>query len=97
MIGTNLAFEIFGQDQVDSSETFMGFLSAYPDLVIFNDEAHHVHEKARKDSAKELDAKWLEAVKRLRDYHKTLGARAGLFLQVDFSATPFFGAGMRKE
>jgi type III restriction enzyme len=93
----NLAVQIFGQDQVDTSETFLAYLSSFPDLVIFNDEAHHVHDKARKGAETDVDARWLEAVKRLRAHVKSLGPRAGLFLQLDFSATPFFGAGMRKE
>ena len=93
----NLAVQIFGQDQIDTSETFLAYLSSFPDLVIFNDEAHHVHDKARKGAETDVDARWLEAVKRLRAHVKSLGSRAGLFLQLDFSATPFFGAGMRKE
>ena len=92
-----LATQIFGSDEGDNSEVYLSFLSSYPDLVIFNDEAHHVHSKARSEGNKDIDAKWLEAVKRLREHNRRLGARAGLFLQVDFSATPFTGAGNAKR
>lgn len=92
-----LATQIFGRDEGDASEVCLSFLTSYPDLVIFNDEAHHVHSKVRQDGTKDLDAKWLEAVKRLREHNRGLGNRAGLFLQVDFSATPFTGAGRAKR
>ncbi len=93
----SLATEIFGRDEADSSEVYYSFLSSYPDLVIFNDEAHHVHSKARAEDSKDIDAKWLEAVKMLRNHNRGLGSKAGLFLQIDFSATPFTGAGRGKR
>ena len=92
-----LATQVFGSEEGDNSEVYLSFLSSYPDLVVFNDEAHHVHSKARSEGNKDIDAKWLEAVKRLREHNRRLGARAGLFLQVDFSATPFTGAGNAKR
>lgn len=95
----NLEAELFGPDiGEDMAVAYQEYLVAYPDLVVFNDEAHHVHSKGRREGAKDLDAKWLEAVKALRHdiqlYHRS---NAGLFMQVDFSATPFYGAADKKE
>lgn len=95
----SLLLETLGREEAgDTSVMYTDYLTAYPDLVVFNDEAHHVHNKAKKGGAKDLDAKWLQAVKNLRDEIRTnWDRRAGLFMQVDFSATPFYGAGDKKE
>lgn len=89
----SLARDILGDDdETDKSETYLDYLAAYPDIVVFNDEAHHVHDKAKRGAQKDLDAQWLVALKKLRDEIVARHRRnAGLFLQVDFSATPFYG------
>ncbi|MBI4393694.1 MAG: DEAD/DEAH box helicase family protein [Euryarchaeota archaeon] len=93
----NLADELFGAEKEDSAFVYRDFLAAYPDLVIFNDEAHHVHSRAKSATTKDLDAKWLEAIKDLRaDIHEN-HRRPGLFMQVDFSATPFYGESAEKR
>jgi type III restriction enzyme len=94
----SLAREIFGDDEDDKAETYLDYLASYPDMVVFNDEAHHAHDKAKRGGEKDLDAQWLIAVKKLRDkISGRHGRNAGLFLQVDFSATPFYGEGETKE
>jgi type III restriction enzyme len=70
------------------------FLSEFPSLVIMNDEAHHVH-SGRTATNEELV--WRKFIKVL---HAKLEERhsedQGLFVQYDFSATPFFGSGTQK-
>lgn len=76
-------------------EVIAEFLSEFPDLVIMNDEAHHVHGK--KTSANE-ELVWRKFINylygRLKDKHKE---KSGLFLQIDYSATPFYGSGKNKD
>ena len=60
-----------------------------------NDEAHHVH-AGKSDSNEELVwRKFIRALRqRLIERHKD---DKGLFIQYDFSATPFFGSGTQKK
>lgn len=70
------------------------FLSEYPDITIMNDEAHHVHLKLGSDE----ELVWRKFItllyQRLVERHKK---ERGLFLQIDYSATPFFGTGTQKK
>jgi type III restriction enzyme len=66
----------------------------HPDLLVLNDEAHHVHSD---------DLEWAKAIARLSGSSPSLRAgRVGegdgqrLVMQLDFSATPYTGAGDRK-
>jgi len=61
-------------------------LSQHPDLLVLNDEAHHVHSD---------DLEWAKAISRLHDAGCAQGG-PGLVMQLDFSATPYTGAGDRK-
>lgn len=76
-------------------EVIAGFLSEYPDLVVMNDEAHHVHGKK---TAKNEELVWRRFMnvlyERLSERHQK---KRGLFLQIDYSATPFYGSGTRRE
>jgi type III restriction enzyme len=53
---------------------------------VLNDEAHHVHSD---------DLEWAKAIRRLHEAGRTRGSE-GLVMQLDFSATPYTGAGERK-
>ncbi|MCX5653972.1 MAG: DEAD/DEAH box helicase family protein [Planctomycetota bacterium] len=76
-------------------EIIADFLTQYPDLVIMNDEAHHVHGKG---TVKGEELVWRRFMKVLdergRERH---GENRGLFLQMDFSATPFYGSAHKRE
>jgi len=61
-------------------------LVEHPDLLVLNDEAHHVHSD---------DLEWAKAIARLHDAGRARG-KQGLVMQLDFSATPYTGAGDRK-
>jgi type III restriction enzyme len=86
-----------GEDVEDQprGEVIADFLSEFPDLVVMNDEAHHVH-GAKSASNEELVWRRFMNVlyERLRENHQD---RQGVFLQTDFSATPFYGSGVKKE
>ena len=61
-------------------------LAQHPDLLVLNDEAHHVHSD---------DLEWAKAINRLHEAGCAQGGQ-GLVMQLDFSATPYTGAGDRK-
>lgn len=82
-------------EEMPRGEIIADFLSEYPDLVIMNDEAHHVHGKK---SATGEELVWRQFMNvlynRLTESHKD---ERGVFLQIDFSATPFYGSVEKKE
>jgi len=62
-----------------------------PDLLVFNDEAHHIHEIRTLDEV--TDVEWQRS---LLEIAATKGPR---FIQIDFSATPFneVGSGRKRS
>jgi type III restriction enzyme len=60
----------------------LDFLKELPDLMVVNDEAHHVHGSANED------VKWQQGIDVL--------AAGKRFIQVDFSATPYQATGSGK-
>ncbi|PIS35945.1 MAG: hypothetical protein COT35_13770 [Nitrospirae bacterium CG08_land_8_20_14_0_20_52_24] len=96
-ITSNLWDQFTGADveEMPRGEIIADFLSEYPDLVIMNDEAHHVHGKK---SAKGEELVWRQFMNvlysRLKEDHKE---EQGIFLQIDFSATPFYGSAEKRE
>ncbi len=67
------------------------FLAGLPELMVFNDEAHHIHEFKREGETTEVE--WQKSLSKIA---ATKGRR---FVQVDFSATPYndVGAGKNKR
>ena len=59
-------------------EDLLDRIKAHDDLLIINDEAHHVHDE---------DLEWMHVILRLYNYLKEKGSK-GLSLQLDFTATP---------
>lgn len=59
----------------------IGFLQSLPDLVVFNDEAHHIHELKKDGEADEVE--WQKSLSRIAE------GKGRRFVQVDFSATPY--------
>lgn len=82
-------------EEMPRGEVIADFLSEYPDLVIMNDEAHHVHGKK---SATGEELVWRQFMNvlynRLKESHKE---EQGIFLQIDYSATPFYGSAEKQE
>lgn len=67
------------------------FLAGLPELMVFNDEAHHIHDFKREGETTEVE--WQKSLSRIA---ATKGRR---FVQVDFSATPYndVGSGRNKR
>lgn len=57
------------------------FLTNLPDLLVFNDEAHHIHEFKRAGEVSEVE--WQSAMQRIA------AGKGRRFTQIDFSATPY--------
>lgn len=64
-------------------------LKELPSLVVFNDEAHHIHEVRRSEEV--TDVEWHKS---LMEIASTKGRR---FVQLDFSATPYNEVGSGKN
>jgi len=95
--GDNLWEKYTGEDVEEKprGEIILDFLSGYQDLVVLNDEAHHVHGNK---TAKGVELVWRKFMKSLHnEMQKNFPDDTGLFMQIDFSATPFFGTGAYKE
>lgn len=67
----------------------LGFLADLPDLMVINDEAHHIHEVRRGSDVE--DVEWQKSLDQIA---KNKGSR---YFQVDFSATPFASVGSGKN
>jgi type III restriction enzyme len=59
----------------------LAYLRDLPSLMVFNDEAHHIHEFKREGEVSEVE--WQKSLTAIAE------PKAGRFFQVDFSATPF--------
>lgn len=84
--GTKLSDAIyygFSDEDESLTETFKTLLTANQDLMIFNDEAHHVHESYGED-----EKVWQESINLVYEKIKSDFGDTNL-TQVDFSATPF--------
>lgn len=76
-------------------EIVADFLTTHPDLIILNDEAHHVHSEKKKDDAELVWRRFMSLLnERMIERH---GKNRGAFLQIDFSATPFYGSGKKRK
>ncbi len=64
------------------------FLRDLPDLVAFNDEAHHIHEMTHKGEVTEVE--WQKSLITIAE------PKLSHFIQIDFSATPYNQAGQDK-
>lgn len=67
----------------------LAFLAGLPDLMVFNDEAHHIHEIRKAGEASEVE--WQKSLLRLAE------GKGRRFVQVDFSATPYNDLGTAKK
>jgi type III restriction enzyme len=65
------------------------FLAGLPELMVFNDEAHHIHEFKREGETTEVE--WQKSLSRIAE------PKGRRFVQVDFSATPYNDVGTPKN
>ena len=64
-------------------------LKDLPDLLVFNDEAHHIHEISKNGEVSEVE--WQ------RSLTEIASAKGYRFIQIDFSATPYNQVGSGKK
>lgn len=67
----------------------LDFLAGLLDLMVFNDEAHHIHEVKNAGDASEVE--WQKSLTRIAE------PKGERFVQVDFSATPYNAVGSGKK
>lgn len=67
----------------------LDYLVDLPALMVFNDEAHHIHELRREGEASEVE--WQKSLTRIAEN------KGRTFVQVDFSATPYNDVGSGKN
>ena len=65
------------------------FLVGLPDLMVFNDEAHHIHELKKEGETNEVE--WQKSLSRIAE------SKGRRFVQMDFSATPYNDVGSGKN
>lgn len=67
------------------------YLADLPDLMVINDEAHHIHENKKHGEIEEVE--WQKGL------NKIAQNKGGQFFQIDFSATPYdtIGSGKRQK
>ena len=94
---SNLWDQLTGADVEEQprGEIIADFLSEYSDLIIFNDEAHHIHGAKTAKGEELIWRKFLTAL--YNRMTEKRGNEKGVFLQMDFSATPFYGSAEKKE
>lgn len=69
--------------------TELEFLSRISDIMVINDEAHHIHELKRNGEVEEVE--WQKGLNAIAEH------KGDRFMQVDFSATPFYTRGTGKN
>ncbi|MDR0353534.1 MAG: DEAD/DEAH box helicase family protein [Opitutaceae bacterium] len=67
----------------------LAWLAGLPGLMVFNDEAHHIHEVKTEGEITEVE--WQKSLR------KIAASKGGRFMQVDFSATPYNQVGAGKK
>jgi len=67
----------------------LDYLAGLSDLVVFNDEAHHIHEVKKEGETTEVE--WQKSLTRIAE------SKGRRFVQVDFSATPYNDVGSGKN
>ena len=67
----------------------LDYLANLPELMVFNDEAHHIHDVKREGETSEVE--WQKSLSRIAE------SKGRRFVQVDFSATPYNDVGGGKN
>ncbi len=67
----------------------LDYLAALPELLVFNDEAHHIHDFKREGETTEVE--WQLSLTRIAE------SKGRRFMQMDFSATPYNDVGSGKN
>jgi len=67
----------------------LDFLAGLPELMVVNDEAHHIHEVKKEGESSEVE--WQKSLSRIAE------CKGCHFIQLDFSATPYNDVGSGKN
>ncbi len=88
--GTSKGHELNSLDYNYTKGKELEYLSNLPDLVVFNDEAHHLHET--KEEGQVIDLEWQKSISKIAK------SKINKFVQIDFSATPYevTGSGQKR-
>ena len=94
--------ELVGErEEIPKAEIIADLLTEYPDICVLNDEAHHVHanKKPNPKTKKNEELIWRRFMSFLHQQQseRHQDAEYRVFQQIDFSATPFFGSGDKKD
>ena len=79
--GKTAGHDLNALDRRYFSGTELEFLTKLADIVVFNDEAHHIHEIKKDGMVTEVE--WQKSLERIAS------TKGKCFIQVDFSATPY--------
>lgn len=89
------------REEVPKAEIIADLMTEYPDICVMNDEAHHVHATKRPNPTTKTNEEliWRRFMTFLHQKQATrhVDAEQRVFQQIDFSATPFFGSGDKKD
>jgi type III restriction enzyme len=89
--------ELVGErEEIPKAEIIADLLSEYPDICVLNDEAHHVHANKTNKNEELIWRRFMTFLHQQQlERHQDTEHR--VFQQIDFSATPFFGSGDKKD
>lgn len=88
--GTSAGHSLDALDNQYLSGGEIEFLANLENLVVFNDEAHHIHETKKAGIISEVE--WQKSLNRIAE------GKGSRFIQIDFSATPYdvTGSGLKR-
>lgn len=88
--GTSAGHALESLDNQYLSGGEIEYLAGLDHLVVFNDEAHHIHETKKAGIVSEVE--WQKSLNRIAE------AKGNRFIQIDFSATPYdvTGSGQKR-
>ncbi|MDP2983733.1 MAG: DEAD/DEAH box helicase family protein [Candidatus Latescibacter sp.] len=79
--GTSAGHDLNALDNQYLSGEELEYLANLESMVVFNDEAHHIHETKKAGIVSEVE--WQKSLDRISEN------KGGRFIQIDFSATPY--------
>lgn len=89
MPGTNQGNDLNQLNRKFERGGILQYLKELPSLMVFNDEAHHIHDFKSEGEVSEVE--WQKSLNLIAE------AKGGQFFQVDFSATPYNQVGTGKN
>lgn len=88
MPGKDKGNDLESLDRHNLSGNELEYLTSLPDIMVINDEAHHIH--ALESSTDASEVKWQQALDCISE------GKGERYVQLDFTATPYITCGTRK-